>query len=850
MAKFIFILYFIFTFSSLKANLNGEKLFHFAEEDIRHSRFTPALVRFNQAAMIFQREHLDSSFANTQNRIAAVEIKLSREDVAVFVLMKNEAFILRNLKSETDLLCECYDLLGDYYMLLSDAEEAAKYYFKSFTIRKNKFGMKDIRTAISLSKIAGYHNFKINVDSAILYSSQAYSIYKTNYPKQCDPVTIEIIDEYAYASKIYYGRGKENLDIGVEKARKLYFDALAVCQKWSGTDCIEYAELLKSIGNTYTDQTLNHQMLRKDNDFVFNEAEKYYNQSLKVVQSKLPAGNLQLSTIYFVKGLLREYNGDKGHHLKCIPFYDAAIQALFPYKVDVVNLSETELANCTFKYDLMNLLTVESASLIGSYNENNILDHLLRAYSNYQKQLFLWKKINEEFRSPYANRLIAIYNGNLFLNACNASWLLYENSNDQKYLNDIFRISELSKKSLRDKPLIETNNIDQVKLKVRKTTINEVQNKLKDKSTLLIEYFGQNTLIGISKDTSIFIRIKENINTDSLVNCIKIQLNLNDAKNYSGTSNLIYKTYLSPLLESFKNKFTELIIIPDENLRKISFAALNTDSVFPSDFRKIDYLIRKMSVRYQTSATDFVNEAECSENFNGKMIAFAPKFKDKSALPFTENLLHQLKNDIQGSFYVGTGATLDQFINNTDNYSILHIGTHGEFGENESIDSKLFFNGNNEHDSHLTVDSVFHLKKNSNLTIIAACNTNNGKYEYGEGAINFTRAFLTVGSHSTISTLWSVDDKMTNNVLLDVYQSLLDGKNKSAALNMAQLIHINKTKSSIEANPNFWAGLIFTGSDGTVTLFKKEKNQPWLYGFFVLVLVIAIWYFNKGEHRS
>ena len=145
--------------------------------------------------MIFQREHLDSSYANTQNRIAAVEIKLSREDVAVFVLMKNEAFILRNLKSETDLLCECYDLLGDYYML---------------------FGMKDIRTAISLSKIAGYHNFKINVDSAILYSSQAYSIYKTNYPKQCDPVTIEIIDEYAYASKIYYGRGKENLDIGVE----------------------------------------------------------------------------------------------------------------------------------------------------------------------------------------------------------------------------------------------------------------------------------------------------------------------------------------------------------------------------------------------------------------------------------------------------------------------------------------------------------------------------------------------------------------------------------------------------------------------------------------------------------
>ena len=91
---------------------------------------------------------------------------------------------------------------------------------------------------------------------------------------------------------------------------------------------------------------------------------------------------------------------------------------------------------------------------------------------------------------------------------------------------------------------------------------------------------------------------------------------------------------------------------------------------------------------------------------------------------------------------------------------------------------------------------------------------------------------------------------MTNNVLLDVYQSLLDGKNKSAALNMAQLIHINKTKSSIEANPNFWAGLIFTGSDGTVTLFKKEKNQPWLYGFFVLVLVIVIWYFNKGEHRS
>lgn len=851
MAKFYCFLYLVFTYSTLSGISTGEKLFQFAEEEARHSQYVSALDKFNQAALFFQKQHLDSAFAHTQNRISAIEIKLSHEDKAVFLLMKNESFILRNLQDQLELLCKCYDLLGDYYMMLSDAEEAAKYYFKSYAIRKNKFGLQHLLTASSLSRIAGYHNFKINIDSALFYSAQAYSIYKSHYSTLCNPTIIEIIDEYAYATKIYYRRGINQFDAGVEKARKLYFDALEVCRKWSGTDCVEYAELLKSIGNTYTDQTLNNQFMHLENDVVFNEAEKYYNQSLKIVQSKLPPANPLLSTIYFVKGLLREYKGGQGNHIKCIPFYDEAIQALFPYKINVQDLSENELANCTFKYDLMNLLYIESASLIGSYKESNNPNHLQRAYSNYLMQLFLWKKINQEFRSPYTNRLISIYNGNLFEAAANTGWELYELSKDTKYLNDIFRISEFSKKSLRDKPLIEANNLDQVKLDVKKATIKEVQNKLKDSSTLLIAYFGQNTIMGISKDTSVFIHISKNVNTDSLVNCIKHQLNLNNAKNYSSTSHVIFSTYLSPVFESFNRKFTDLIIIPDGNLRKISFAALNSDSIYPSDFRKINYLIRNMSIRYQTSATDFVHEAEHSEKLNGQMIAFAPLCKDKSELPFTENLLIQLKEDIKGDFYIGTTATMDRFINSANNYSIVHIGTHGEADENETINSKLFFNSDNHQDSYLTIDSIFRYKMKSNLTIVAACNTNSGQYEYGEGAINFARAFLTVGSQSTITTLWSVDDKMTNKVLQNVYSKLLEGKTKSSALNMAQLEHINKSTSSVEANPNFWAGLIFTGSEGSIQLIKKENNKIWLVGFFGIAIAIAIWwYLNKGEHRS
>jgi CHAT domain-containing protein/Tfp pilus assembly protein PilF len=136
-------------------------------------------------------------------------------------------------------------------------------------------------------------------------------------------------------------------------------------------------------------------------------------------------------------------------------------------------------------------------------------------------------------------------------------------------------------------------------------------------------------------------------------------------------------------------------------------------------------------------------------------------------------------------------------------------------------------------DGILTADEVTTLNlENVELVTLSACETGLGESAGGEGVLGLQRALQIAGAHSTITSLWKVDDLATERLMTRFYQNLWE-KNlgKLAALREAQLWLLNEGRqdpglargierhrpanvepdNSPRAPPFFWAAFTLSG---------------------------------------
>jgi CHAT domain-containing protein len=163
--------------------------------------------------------------------------------------------------------------------------------------------------------------------------------------------------------------------------------------------------------------------------------------------------------------------------------------------------------------------------------------------------------------------------------------------------------------------------------------------------------------------------------------------------------------------------------------------------------------------------------------------------------------------------------------------AILHIATHGFFSADKvalSAEAKkdfLFHSGlilsgankslDNEtppldDDGILTAYEVMNLDlSKTDLVVLSACETGLGKIENGEGVYGLQRSFLQAGARGILISLWKIDDLVTQELMIKLYQYLFQGKTEQEALKLAQLDLIQKNN----AHPVLWGGFILMGMD-------------------------------------
>jgi CHAT domain-containing protein len=157
------------------------------------------------------------------------------------------------------------------------------------------------------------------------------------------------------------------------------------------------------------------------------------------------------------------------------------------------------------------------------------------------------------------------------------------------------------------------------------------------------------------------------------------------------------------------------------------------------------------------------------------------------------NALRKTTDDNQVFVAQGFDASVETILSPAmQNYRIWHLATHGVYDESMPDFSGLVFSlvrpDGGPRFGLLKAHDIAGLNVRAELVVLSACDSAGGKSLSGEGVMGLSYSFLRAGAKQVISTLWSVDDEKSRELMVAFYTELMrNNNNASAALRQGQL---------------------------------------------------------------
>jgi CHAT domain-containing protein len=379
----------------------------------------------------------------------------------------------------------------------------------------------------------------------------------------------------------------------------------------------------------------------------------------------------------------------------------------------------------------------------------------------------------------------------------------------------------------------------------KKFNIVDFQKKLNSK-TIVFKFKQVNKslfVFKISKEAIDFKEVGYSSVESQLKNYISILKNKKEDKKLA--------QYIFETLLPFKNLEETLVIVPDAVLHHLPFETLVD--------KKGDYLVNNHRINYASHLV-FINSNKRSEVIDEfkKFVVFTPSYdtskneierkesvKLKGAIKEAELITENFKNE----HFKNEDATKKSFINNVSKARIIHLAMHANIdNEKPELSYFSFSKTAQEKEYKLYLEELYALKLNADIAVLSACNTGTGYLEYYNGAVSLQRAFTLAGVSSTVSSLWEVPDKATQEIMVSFYKNLKLGFSKPKALQQAKLAYMNSHADANMLVPYYWAGFVISGDMSPVT-FEENPNNFLFYGVVILLFLVGIWLFKRFQKQ-
>ena len=214
---------------------------------------------------------------------------------------------------------------------------------------------------------------------------------------------------------------------------------------------------------------------------------------------------------------------------------------------------------------------------------------------------------------------------------------------------------------------------------------------------------------------------------------------------------------------------------------------------------------------FKDSETNLQNETndntERSARINGK--TFSSLHYSETEIKNIEELFHA--NQKKTKIFLNQDATEENFKKLTNAYQFIHISTHGFSNkDNINLSGLAFYNTDNlGEDGLLFASEIRNLNISSDLMVLSACETGIGKLVQGEGLIGLAREFVGPNIHNIIYSLWNIADKSSSIFMINFYTNILTGQSYSEALRKTKLDMLNNIKT---CHPKLWSSFIIIGN--------------------------------------
>ncbi|MFC4633018.1 CHAT domain-containing protein [Dokdonia ponticola] len=286
-------------------------------------------------------------------------------------------------------------------------------------------------------------------------------------------------------------------------------------------------------------------------------------------------------------------------------------------------------------------------------------------------------------------------------------------------------------------------------------------------------------------------------------------------KRYRDTSFAVYQK-LFPFLENAKKiDFKKLTIIPDYALYNLPFEALSIGAS-GNDY-KPDYLLYHTETLYLHSASVFKQISKTTRKPTSTIIGFAPtifKNKDLTDLKRSEEEMKTYASFLPMFVRLRKEATKSACLASLKDASIVHINSHAGYTENDTPWLELY-------DDKIILNELYDVANNTDLVILDACKSAQGKQEIGEGIMSLSRGFFYSGTRSVIASHWNVNEMSNNKILYTFYKKLKTGQTKSKALHTAKVSYL-ETHQLEQTSPYFWASITLTGDNSPIQLVQDN----------------------------
>jgi CHAT domain-containing protein len=310
-------------------------------------------------------------------------------------------------------------------------------------------------------------------------------------------------------------------------------------------------------------------------------------------------------------------------------------------------------------------------------------------------------------------------------------------------------------------------------------------------------------LVNIGDQVHQFVHQIRATDLQSLVNDFRYNLELDQGDDeYKEIGEELYELFFADAETILQeNSIDTLLVIPDGILRTIPFGAIYDGSEF-------------MIQKYALATTPAISltfpkrlDVNLASLFAGGISHSVQGFAGLPGVPFE---LDKLKNQhgakiLQNEDFQRT--TIQAQLGSED-YSIVHIATHGHFDSNPQASYLLTY------DDKLTMDlleqSIGNRRQSDNpldLLVLSACETAVGD---NRAALGLAGVALKAGARSAIATLWQINDDATVLVIGNFYEQASNAhRSKAQALQFAQTELI---KSERFSHPTNWAPFLLIGN--------------------------------------